>query len=354
MSKLTKINISNFTKFKNISIDFSKGINVFIGENGTGKTHLLKIMYSFLKTSEKHSNFGQDLLNKLDNVFVAKGVKNLISKNQEAEASVSLLIDDNDYNFSIFQNDDFAVGDDEMKFENISHKTNIDQLENIQTLFIPTHEIITTYVELRDWLERFKSNFEEIYLDLAKAMFQTRTKKIGSLKNIHEQINNIIDGNVIVENNEFFVEYKNMKIRATMLAEGVKKFILFDQLIQNQSLTENTILFLDEPEVHFNPKFITKLTKLLIDIANKGVQVFIATHDYLFIHQLSLMSEYRATIEQSGDKIPQIKFHSLCRNNDFTKIETTKKLSELTNNSILDEFTELYNNEQKLFTEATK
>ncbi len=119
MNKLAKINITNFTKFKNISIDLSKGINVFIGENGTGKTHLLKIMYSFLKTSEKHSDFGQDLLNKLDNVFVAGGIKNLISKNQETEASVSLLIEDNEYNFSIFQNENFAIGDNSVSGLNV-------------------------------------------------------------------------------------------------------------------------------------------------------------------------------------------------------------------------------------------
>ena len=39
------VHISNFTVFKDCYTDFSKGVNIFIGENGTGKTHLLKAIY---------------------------------------------------------------------------------------------------------------------------------------------------------------------------------------------------------------------------------------------------------------------------------------------------------------------
>ena len=41
---INKIQIKNFTVFKDISIDLVSGVNIFMGENGTGKTHLLKIL----------------------------------------------------------------------------------------------------------------------------------------------------------------------------------------------------------------------------------------------------------------------------------------------------------------------
>lgn len=44
--QVKEISIDNFTVFEKIKIDFSKGINILIGENGTGKTHLMKIMYA--------------------------------------------------------------------------------------------------------------------------------------------------------------------------------------------------------------------------------------------------------------------------------------------------------------------
>ena len=43
---ITRLKIENFTAFDSLELDFGEGIHAFIGANGTGKTHLLKIMYS--------------------------------------------------------------------------------------------------------------------------------------------------------------------------------------------------------------------------------------------------------------------------------------------------------------------
>ena len=40
---LTKIEAENFTVFKDITIPFGKGLNVLVGENGVGKTHIMKL-----------------------------------------------------------------------------------------------------------------------------------------------------------------------------------------------------------------------------------------------------------------------------------------------------------------------
>ena len=39
---ITNLQLKNFTAFTELAIDFSPGINIVIGENGTGKTQLLK------------------------------------------------------------------------------------------------------------------------------------------------------------------------------------------------------------------------------------------------------------------------------------------------------------------------
>lgn len=351
MNKIDKIGLNNITKFKKASINCASGINVFIGENGTGKTHLMKAIYAFLKTTEKYDDFGSDLTKKLDNTFNASGVENLITKNQDGEASLSMLLNGQNYSYSIFQKESFPIAKDEGVYKNTSFTKNCMELNSIKSLFIPTHEIVTTFVELRDWLDRYKNNFEDTYLDLAKALFYTPTKEVGSLQNALDFITNIINGKLVFSNNEFLVEYDQMKIKATMLSEGVKKFILFAHLIKNQSLTSDTILFLDEPEVHFNPKYITLFNELLVLLANSGVQIFVATHDYLFIHQLALMQEYKATIlKEQNKEIPSLMFHSLYSNDEKqTEIESSEKLSEINQNPILDEFTDLYNKEQQLF-----
>ena len=45
---LKTLEVKNFTAFPKARLDFAKGLNVIIGENGTGKTHLLKLPYSVM------------------------------------------------------------------------------------------------------------------------------------------------------------------------------------------------------------------------------------------------------------------------------------------------------------------
>ena len=45
-SPLTRIVLERFTAFEQLDLKLGPGINVFIGANGTGKTHLLKIAYA--------------------------------------------------------------------------------------------------------------------------------------------------------------------------------------------------------------------------------------------------------------------------------------------------------------------
>jgi predicted ATP-binding protein involved in virulence len=47
---ITKLELRNFTTFEKLDIDFSPRINVIIGENGTGKTQLLKAGYALSHT----------------------------------------------------------------------------------------------------------------------------------------------------------------------------------------------------------------------------------------------------------------------------------------------------------------
>ena len=47
--KIKKLTLSNFMAFENLQLDWSDNINVICGENSTGKTTLLKAMYSLIK-----------------------------------------------------------------------------------------------------------------------------------------------------------------------------------------------------------------------------------------------------------------------------------------------------------------
>jgi Cdc6-like AAA superfamily ATPase len=73
---LAGIQIENFTAFGSLDIPLSPRINVIIGSNGTGKTHLLKEVYALAIASQPASavegseqNTNTQLTNKLLRVF---------------------------------------------------------------------------------------------------------------------------------------------------------------------------------------------------------------------------------------------------------------------------------------------
>ena len=54
--KIKRIKFQNYTVFEDQQMEFSPGINVIIGENGTGKTHLMKALYSACQSADKKTS----------------------------------------------------------------------------------------------------------------------------------------------------------------------------------------------------------------------------------------------------------------------------------------------------------
>lgn len=59
---IKKIKLENYTVFEDQQIEFCPGINIFIGENGTGKTHILKALYSACQSVSKKISFSHKLV----------------------------------------------------------------------------------------------------------------------------------------------------------------------------------------------------------------------------------------------------------------------------------------------------
>lgn len=59
---LTKIELERFTAFSNLKLTLSPGINVLVGANGTGKTHLMKVCYAATDVSKTGTSFTEKLI----------------------------------------------------------------------------------------------------------------------------------------------------------------------------------------------------------------------------------------------------------------------------------------------------
>ena len=60
--KLKNIKLINFRSYENVSIDLAPGINIFIGDNGSGKTNILEAIYILSLTKSNRILHDADLI----------------------------------------------------------------------------------------------------------------------------------------------------------------------------------------------------------------------------------------------------------------------------------------------------
>ena len=140
-----------------------------------------------------------------------------------------------------------------------------------------------------------------------------------------------------INNEEFFLQSEHGTLEFSLLAEGVRKLALLGLLIRNGTLQSGSVLFWDEPETNLNPKLFGVVMDVLLELQRVGVQIFVATHDYVILKELDL----RAT---AADKLA---FHSLYQKDGTDEVgcATTYNYLEIDPNAIADTFTDLYDRE---------
>jgi len=146
-----------------------------------------------------------------------------------------------------------------------------------------------------------------------------------------------IDGKVTIKEEEFFLRNKQGNLEFTLLAEGIRKLGLLWLLIQNGTLLSGSILFWDEPETNLNPKLFGVLMDIILDLQRNGVQVFLATHDYVILKELDLR-------KKKNDKL---KFHSLYKDEKSGEIhcDSIDSYLKISPNAIAEAFADLYDRE---------
>ena len=358
-NKIQRLELENFTCFAKAEMDFSSGINVFIGENGTGKTHVLKVLNSFschLPAEPRASNPDFPPLN---SASTSLGIMQSDSLSESFKSFGSNLLRKESPLFKVefVSNNGIEVKYNLVKSENgLSYLPKLTYSELTQwwkelfPLFIPTNEMLSFYRGFVEGYEKRENYFDVSYYRLAKALAPLPLKEMPQkMKNLIEDLEKFINGKVFQKNNSFHIEFDDEKKpqESVVIATGINKLAQMIYLIKNGSLTTETILFWDEPEVNLNPKYIKIIAKFLQTLAKNGVQIFVATHDYLLAHLLSLDAEY-----SQETAAPPMKFFSFYKGEDGTKIEAADTIAGLQHNALLDEYAAYYDLEQALFRKS--
>lgn len=155
-------------------------------------------------------------------------------------------------------------------------------------------------------------------------------------KDLLERIHKIILGEFEYNksNKDFIYRKQGYAFDKKNVATGIKSFGIIEILLKNKQLDENTILIIDEPEVHLHPNWQIKYVEILILISKElGVKILLNSHSPYLIRALEV---YRKTYNYEDN----IKFYTLT---DCTEGKS-KKIVDVTNNlnKIFDKLIEPY------------
>jgi len=360
---LKSLRLENFTVFPSAQFDFSPGINAFVGENGTGKTHLLKVAYCLdrawsdltgkpFTVSKKRTEvyFEERLLT----LFQVSHLSRLVRRGQgrlELEGQVYGIIPTIDINsqgnsdsrpssvlkhhgqpldWKIFlEHQDFNFGYREWNLMALLTDAILDAANSdacvLKSVFVPSKEIVSLYDGLAGLLERYEIKLDATYRDLLPTI---NSPELNRLPDWFEDVFREIEGELGImkldETRLVFVDKGKVKTEAPMMAEGFRKLALLMYLVRHGAIEEGGTLFWDEPEANLNLRLIAKLAKILVALASHGIQVNFATHSLFFLKEIDLQLK----IASAKNKV-SARFFALADDGSGVQVSAGDSLEEI-------------------------
>ena len=215
---LKSLKIENFTAFPSARLDFGTRLNIIIGENGLGKTHLLKLPYAVLAARAQLDRgpngrkptkgvLQRALAEKLIGVFRPESLGRLARRQQGRErARIELTFD---------------RGQDSVTSSSPEHASRLvfrfatnSQTEVVvealpepwtskSSVFLPTRELLTLYPGLRAQYRDRYLEIEETWVDTCEFLERSalRGPTAQGIGNLLRPLEEAMGGKVVLEQN---------------------------------------------------------------------------------------------------------------------------------------------------------
>ena len=332
---LTRVKLERFTAFEELDLEVSPGINVLVGANGTGKTHLMKVCYAACEVS----NSGEGFADKLVKVFMPSGGSGgrLVKIGEGGRTGrVEVWLGETSIETSFSSRAQSSQGPGQsIALAHLEKRGAAWIGTKVDSVYIPVKEMLANAPGFRSLYKSRNIHFEEVYADiLDRAYLPALRIEPPTFEGLLRELEEVLGGSVDIQGEEFFLTSRYGSLEFSLLAEGLRKLSLLWLLIRNGSLAGGSVLFWDEPETNLNPKLYRLVIKVLLELQRNGVQVFLATHDYGILKEIDLQIA-------NGDAVA---FHSLCRREKDGEIEchTSSDYLGIHPNVIEEAFTDIY------------
>jgi len=375
---ITRLELTNFSVFSHLAINFSPKINVIIGENGTGKTQLMKAAYALCARNSVLRNESKESKNKLEAALASKLVRLFVPlDNKLGNLCRRGVSEDTRMEAHFAQGKKLEIGftNRAAKLVKVHESADYEKYHN-KPIFIPTKEVLSLIKGISDPnsdQETVRNLFDDTYLDLCSFLLQKpavdneeRLNSNPRFGTIFPDIVNAIGGKYDFSENRFRFEegkYQERRVKGqnkygdktetifepikgsgvsnNMTAEGFRKIGILQQLLANKSLNPGISgpLFWDEPESNMNPKLMRLLVEILLELSRSSQQIILATHDYVLLKWFDLLAD--------KSKEDFLRFHTLYRHPDSEtiRVESADSYQQLRINAIASTFSDLYDSE---------
>jgi predicted ATP-dependent endonuclease of OLD family len=295
---LQLLRLKNFTVFPDSTFEFGSQLNVMVGENGLGKTHVLKAAYCGLAVSAvgakasgsetpTKTHLQTAIASKLRGVFKPNTIGRLVRRQvgrsrSEVVCSFTEPLYDLSYSFHTSS-----------KSEVVIDKIPSAWIDDTP-IYLPTRELLTIFPGFVSLYETTHLPIEETWRDTAILLGSplargARSKKVHHLiQPLEEAMNGTVE---LDDAGRFYLKTKTGRMEMHLVAEGMRKLAMIARLTANGMLLDKGYLFWDEPEANLNPRLITLVARSILRMSQSGIQVFIATHSLFLLRELHILQQ---------------------------------------------------------------
>lgn len=288
---ITSCNLVNFGPIRNLEWENLSSINLIIGGNGSGKTFLLKSLYTAMKVVEQFQRgreiktLNELLYDKLYWTFQPDKIGDIVTKGEK-----ELFFNMKSSFGELFH---YAYGNSTTKRIGVQSTY---QPRSANSMFIPAKEIISlqsVIKQSRDYTNSF--GFDDTYYDLATALTPTtKGKNYKTFADSRTRLSNAIGGRIFYDEAKkswVFFDANNKQIDIFLASEGIKKMSVLDTLLGNHYLSSKSVIFIDEPESALHPSLVGEFMEIIFSLSQLGIQFFIASHSYFVIKKLYILAQ---------------------------------------------------------------
>ena len=283
--------------------EFVPGINVVVGGNDSGKSHLLKLCYVVARWSAEGGKKSlperwaeeQRLRTDLMRVFSSHDLSGLTALNRgndHAKVCVSLQGEKVPEGMGKVC---FTFNADEEE-EGLHIKEMPKRFLNDPVVFLTAREVFAIFPSFLQLGKRFPEILDGACWDLCRYLENDALAKLDSveLERVLAKLNKMIGGKVVKQDGRFYLKRPGQELmEMSLVAEGFKRLGTLSYLLNNGSVRHGTVLCWDEPEMNLNAANLPLLVQVMTGLVKAGVQLIISSHSLFLLRELMIQLSER-------------------------------------------------------------